>query len=131
MIRPALRGDDSFLRRMLYEAAYWRPPRGGAGDVGVISEDETRQPRGAAWFRLLSTDNPGYGFIDESMPEVSIVVLGSFRGRGIGTELLSTLLEKAADAGFQALSLSVSKDNPALQLYEKLGFAKVKPVEGS
>jgi GNAT superfamily N-acetyltransferase len=106
-------------------------PPGGAGDVGVISEDETRQPRGAAWFRLLSTDNPGYGFIDESMPEVSIVVLGSSRGRGIGTELLSTLLEKAADAGFQALSLSVSKDNPALQLYEKLGFAKVKPVEGS
>lgn len=108
-------------------------PGGGAraGDVGVVAEDETRQPRGAAWFRLLSTDNPGYVFIDESIPEVSIAVLGSSRGRGIGTELLSTLLEKAADAGFQALSLSVSKDNPALQLYEKLEFAKVKSVEGS
>jgi ribosomal protein S18 acetylase RimI-like enzyme len=151
-IRPARVGDEAFLWRMLYEAAYWRPEDrippetesiederqlryvsgwGRAGDVAVIAEDRGNQPFGAAWFRLFSTDQPGYGFINESTPEVSIAVLGSHRGRGIGTELLSKLLEKAADAGFQALSLSVSRDNPALHLYEKLGFAKVKPVEGS
>ncbi|MCX8212898.1 MAG: GNAT family N-acetyltransferase [SAR202 cluster bacterium] len=97
----------------------------------MVAEYEKTQPPGAAGFSLFYTDNPGYGFIDESIPEVSIAVLGSFRCRGIGTELLSTLLEKAADAGFQALSLSVSKDNPALQLYEKLEFAKVKSAEWS
>jgi ribosomal protein S18 acetylase RimI-like enzyme len=151
-IRPARVGDVAFLHRMLYGAAYWRsgdrkPPTtemladdhllryvsgwGRAGDVGMIAENENTQPLGAAWFRLLSADNSGYGFIDESIPEVSIAVLGDCRGQGIGTALLTTLLEEAAGAGFQALCLSVSADNPALHLYEKLGFAKVKLVEGS
>lgn len=145
-IRPAHVGDDAFLRRMLCEAAYWRPgdrkpPEtemlvddhllryvsgwGRPGDVGVISEDESSRPLGAAWFRLFSTDQPGYGFVDESIPEVSMAVRDDCRGRGIGTALLLTLLEEAATAGFQALSLSVSADNPALHLYEGLGFVKV------
>ena len=53
------------------------------------------------------------------------------RGHGIGTALLTSLLHRAATAGFQALSLSVSTDNPALHLYERRGFVKVKLVEGS
>jgi ribosomal protein S18 acetylase RimI-like enzyme len=97
----------------------------------MIAENEDTQPLGAAWFRLFSTDNPGYGFIDESIPEISIAVLGDCRGRGIGTALLTTLLEEAAGAGFQALCLSVPADNPALHLYKKLGFVQVKLAEGS
>ena len=136
---------------MLYEAVYWRPgdrkpPEtemladdrfmryvsgwGRPGDVGVIAEDESGRPFGAAWFRLFSKDQPGYGFIDEFLPELSVAVQDDSRGRGVGTALLLSLLKEAATAGFPALSLSVSADNPALHLYQRLGFAKVKSVEG-
>jgi ribosomal protein S18 acetylase RimI-like enzyme len=151
-IRPADVGDDSFLRRMLYEAVYWnpagrKPPEaemladdrlmryvsgwGRPGDVGVIAEDDSSRPFGAAWCRLFSKDQPGYGFIDEFIPELSVAVQDDSRGRGVGTALLGALVKEAATTGFSALSLSVSADNPALHLYERLGFAKVKSVEGS
>jgi GNAT superfamily N-acetyltransferase len=151
-IRPAHVGDDAFLTRMLYEAAYWRPgvrrpPEtemlgdrrllayvsgwGRPDDVAVIAEDKCGRSLGAAWFRLYPADQPGYGFIDESIPEVAMAVREGCRGHGIGTALLMTLLQEASSAGFQALSLSVSTDNPALQLYERLGFVKLELVEGS
>ena len=151
-IRSAHVGDVAFLWRMLYEAAYWRPgiPRppepeflegdliqryvsgwGHLGDVGMIAEDKSKRLLGAAWFRVFSTEQPGYGFIDESIPEVSIAVESDWRGHGVGTALLGTLLQKAVTVGFRAVSLSVSTDNPSLHLYERLGFVKVELVEGS
>ena len=151
-IRSAHVGDVVFLWRMLYEAAYWRPgihrtPEleiladgllqryvsgwGRPGDAGMIAEDKSKRLLGAAWFRVFSTEQPGYGFIDESIPEVSIAVESDWRGHGVGTALLGSLLQKAATAGFRTISLSVSTDNPSLHLYERLGFVKVKLIEGS
>ncbi|MGH8896543.1 MAG: GNAT family N-acetyltransferase [Egibacteraceae bacterium] len=49
------------------------------------------------------------------------------RGRGIGTRLLVALLRRAG-AAHSAITLSVRTDNPALRLYERLGF---RAVEGS
>ena len=40
-------------------------------------------------------------------------------------------MEMAKAQGFATLSLSVNPDNPAMQLYERLGFEKVALVEGS
>ena len=44
-----------------------------------------------------------------------------FQRRGIGTEVVNALIEEAAHAG-QAITLGVVKINPALRLYERLGF---------
>ena len=76
--------DDHLVR---YVSGWGRP-----GDVGMIAEDKRSRPLGAAWFRLFSTDQPGYGFVDESIPEVSMAVRDDCRGRGIGTALLLTLI---------------------------------------
>lgn len=54
-------------------------------------------------------------------------MLPEYRGNGIGTHLLSSVLD-AAKAIYPAISLSVRKTNPALRLYQRLGF---KFVEGS
>jgi ribosomal protein S18 acetylase RimI-like enzyme len=43
------------------------------------------------------------------------------RGQGIGTELVKALIEEAASADL-AVTLGVVKTNPALRLYERLGF---------
>lgn len=147
-LRPLDTGVDDrrFLAAMLYEAAAWRPgPRpapaevlaepanaryvagwGRAGDFGLVAVAEDGERLGAAWYRLFSATEPGYGFVDEETPEVSIAVRPGSRRRGIGTALLGELSAHAAQAGFSALSLSVEVDNPAGRLYRRLGF---EPVE--
>ena len=137
MIRPAGPQDVRFLRDMLHHAFYRRESGneeqpvyryvsgwGRRGDAGVIAIDGGF-PVGAAWYRLFSADEPGYGFVDEQTPELAIAVVPSRRGRGLGRELLTALMERARRDGFATLSLSVERDNPAIGLYEALGFRTV------
>ncbi len=77
---------------------------------------------GAAWLRLIQ----GYGFVAEDIPELTIAVLPAYRGRGIGTALLTQLIDEAAQS-FQGISLSVVGENPAINLYRRLGFEIVRP----
>jgi ribosomal protein S18 acetylase RimI-like enzyme len=146
MIRPGGRHDVRFLRDMLKHAYYWRErmPRGPIdapvqryvmnwgrpGDASVIAIDEGN-PVGAAWYRLFKEEERGYGFVDERTPELTIAVVPSRRGKGLGDELLSALLERARKDGFTQISLSVEPENPALRLYERHGFHKVGEYGGS
>lgn len=146
-IRTATLADAPFLREMLREADAGPPdhPRssidevlavpqtaryvedwGRAGDTGVVAKDPQGVPVGAAWYRLFSMEEPGYGFVSELVPELSIAVIGSARGAGLGTALLSELIEEARREGHPALSLSVLCDNPAVRVYERLGFRAVE-----
>jgi ribosomal protein S18 acetylase RimI-like enzyme len=148
MIRPGSRHDARFLRDMLHHAYYWRertvptdPLEGSVqryvmnwgrlGDAAVIALDEVGSPVGAAWYRLFKAKEPGYGFVDEQTPELSIAVVPSRRGKGYGVELLEALLVQARSEGFAQISLSVEPDNPALHLYERHGFRKVGESGGS
>src|SRR5258706_3170267 len=50
-------------------------------------------------------------------------VLRSYRGRGIGAELLNALLHRAKEQGLTRIELTVRVDNAnAKKLYEKAGF---------
>lgn len=55
---------------------------------------------------------------------VDIALLPEHRGGGAGTALLRGLMDEARAAG-KALSIHVERMNPALRLYERLGFAPV------
>lgn len=55
---------------------------------------------------------------------VDIALLPEYRNAGIGTSLIRTLLVEAADAS-KPVRLHVLKSNPALGLYERLGFSPV------
>jgi GNAT superfamily N-acetyltransferase len=92
--------------------------------MGLIADMASR-PIGAAWWRFFTEQDHGYGLIEPAVPEVSIGVSKDMRGRGVGRVLLEELIERARDGDPPALSLSVEKDNPALRLYERLGFARV------
>lgn len=95
------------------------------GDMGVMAEVD--KPVGAAWLRLWSKDNRGYGYLAEDIPELAIALLPDYRGQGIGTALLKHVLHSAKER-YPAVSLSIRADNPALRLYQRLGF---RPVAGT
>lgn len=150
-IRPALTSDLAVLREMSFYAARWRPGQENDSRESVLSDDhvarylegwrrpgdmafvaeEHGQPVGAAWVRLFARERPGFGFIDSMIPELSIAVVPARRGSGIGLALLTATLDAARQAGHRAVSLSVEVDNPALRLYERVGFKKVEQVGGS
>jgi ribosomal protein S18 acetylase RimI-like enzyme len=98
---------------------------GRAGDCGFAAFDGQGLPVGAAWLRLLAGDNRGYGWVSDQIPEISIAVLPEYRGKGVGTQLLKKAIAMAAER-FAAVSLSVSVNNPAANLYRRLGFEEVK-----
>jgi ribosomal protein S18 acetylase RimI-like enzyme len=97
------------------------------GDAGVVAAAEGRDV-GAAWYRRFTDDAPGYGFVAAHIPEVTIGVVAGARGRGIGGALLRALADAARAGDLEALSLSVEEDNPALRLYERVGFERVAIV---
>lgn len=49
------------------------------GDFGVVAEHEGR-PVGVGWAQLLPAEDPGYGFVDGTTPEVSLWVGGDLPG---------------------------------------------------
>ena len=62
--------------------------------------------------------------IDESATEfclADIVLLPDHRGAGVGTSLIRDLLARATTAR-KTVVLSVAKHNPAISLYQRLGF---------
>jgi SAM-dependent methyltransferase len=136
-VRPATADDQGVVSDMLYEALFVPPGaqpfdrsivdepglaryhhRFGTepGDVGRVAVDRSGRPIGAAWVRQVR----GYGFVDEAVPELSIAVVESRRGAGVGSALLESLLVTVP-----RLSLSVDRRNPAVRLYERLGFEVV------
>ena len=152
--RPADAGDGELLFALLLEAMNWSPDRTPftvrdvlsrpelahyvagwprPGDAGVVAvagaaaavDDGPEEPLGAAWWRHFPADDPGYGFVDPSIPEVSIAVVPERRGGGVGTVLLAALAAEAQRAGLAALSLSVELANPAVRLYERAGYRRV------
>jgi ribosomal protein S18 acetylase RimI-like enzyme len=137
VVRAAGRQDVRFLRDMLRHAYYWRIGQeiedpvfryvrswGRPGDAGLIAIEDGN-PVGAAWYRLFRREAPGFAFLGEDTPELTIAVVPSRRGRGVGHELMTGLLERAKREGYPAISLSVEKGSPAVKLYERYGFERV------
>jgi ribosomal protein S18 acetylase RimI-like enzyme len=101
--------------------------RWGSGeDQGVVAiENLTLESVGAAWLRIFPVEKKGYGYVGEDIPELSIAILPGYRNQGIGSALLRRLIGDARGR-FSALSLSVSRENPAVRLYERFGFEAVE-----
>ena len=104
-------------------------------DVGFVAYDEdsgNRSSIGAAWVRFWpSSDDGGYGYVRSDIPELAIGVDPNQTGNGIGTKLLHTLLDELARRKIPAMSLSCRDDNPALRLYQRMGFQNVEGTEVS
>lgn len=92
-----------------------------------MAQDEHYRAYDDASFSVIEVDGAPAGrlYVARWPAEIRIMeiaLLEPFRGRGVGTALLRSLIEEA-DASARALSIHVEVDNPARSLYERLGFA--------
>jgi ribosomal protein S18 acetylase RimI-like enzyme len=94
---------------------------GRLGDVAVVAEADGHAV-GAAWYRRWSEALHSYGYIDDATPEIGLGVEPGYRRRDIATALMTRLLALASAQGVPSVSLSVERDNPAVDLYRTLGF---------
>lgn len=146
VVRTGGAQDVRFLRDMLHHAYYWkeRKPDSGPGPVQLYVKAWGRPgdmakiaivdgfPVGAAWYRLFTAAAPGYGFVDERTPELAVAVVPNARGRGVGSALITALLDRARSDGYEAISLSVDRRNEgAIALYETHGFETVAETADS
>jgi ribosomal protein S18 acetylase RimI-like enzyme len=146
-IKPLTKEDLKFQEEMLYQSLYVPEdkevyPReivfnplihryikdwGRPGDFGFVAElKDTKKQVAAAWYRLFTSKEKGFGFISPEIPEVSVAVDYHYRHLGIGTRLLLSLSEQAENVGYSALSLSIIPENDAIHLYQRLGFEVVE-----
>jgi ribosomal protein S18 acetylase RimI-like enzyme len=135
VLRPVEPGDESFLERVYgstradelaqvpwtdeqkaafvahqfaaQTAHYAEHYKGLTADVILVDGDPAGRLLVARW--------------SEEIRIVDISLLPGFRGRGVGTGLLRELIDEARDAG-KRLSIHVEVQNPAMRLYERLGF---------
>lgn len=143
ILRQSEPSDLPFLREMLYEAVFWRESTNKPafeeglaypdvhksmadwgkrpGDTAVIAIMDTT-PVGAAWYRFWTDDHFIMGYIDEKTPIVGIAVHQDHRHQGIGTKMMQWLIDHAAKQAIPRLSLNVTKDNVAINLYRQQGF---------
>ncbi len=152
LIRPVQPDDELLLWHMLYYAAHMHEEEGDAieteteaaknnpglqkyvqgwgreGDIGVIAVHlQDQRPLGAAWVRVLSEEKSMSSAVKERTPELAIAVLPECVGQGVGTQLMQHLLD-AARAVYPAVVLSVRTNNPARNLYERMGFRVVDTI---
>lgn len=145
VLRKSQHSDIPFLKAMLYEGVFWRaiingnePPfEEGLADPEVsksLADWEERDgdtavvalvnsvPVGAAWYRFWTDDNFIRGYIEEKTPALVIAVHRDYRRHGIGKKMIDWLLDYASKHAIQTISLMVSKDNHAINLYQQSGF---------
>lgn len=137
-IREIKKYEYDYLNDFLYEAIFI-PEGVEAPDRNIINEPELqvyvsnfgdekddicfvaeidKGIIGAVWVR----DMKDYGHIEDGIPSFAISLYKEFRGYGIGTELMKTMLTELESRGYKKASLAVQKANYAVKMYKKLGF---------
>ena len=144
-IRPLKPEEIPLLEEFLYQAIFI--PQGLESlprsilkepDLEMYIKDFSQQPDdwalaaemdgllvGAVWVRIMKD----YGYYDDRTPSLSISFLPEFRGQGLGQQLMTAMLDLLKAKGYPSVSLSVSKDNPAVGFYQRLGFVTVEERE--
>lgn len=83
-----------------------------------------------ALFQIIEQDGRGIGRLyvarwEREIRIVDISLLPEFRGGGLGTQLLRELQDEARSVS-KSLTIHVERFNPALRLYQRLGFEQIE-----
>jgi len=141
IIRRLRDNETELLKDFLYEAIYIpegvQPPErsiieqpelslyykgfgSGKADYCIVADDDGKVA-GAVWTRIMND----YGHVDDDTPSFAISLYKEYRGKGIGTELMRSMLELLKEQGYKRASLAVQKANYAVRMYKNVGFKTV------
>lgn len=123
-LRPALEQDFEYCRRLYFAEMRW-----------IIEElrlDRNAQETsfGQQWnrkqVRIITLDDTDVGWLQTIREHCEIFLAqmfvdSPFQRRGIGTEVMTLLIDEATELNL-AVRLNVVRINPARRLYERLGF---------
>ena len=143
-IREIRKNKYSILFDFLYEAIFIpegmdKPPKSiieqpelqiyiedfGKKDDWCLVAEIKEKIVGAVWVRIMDD----YGHIDDETPSFAISLYEEYRNMGIGTALMSDMLELLKNKGYKQTSLSVQKANYAVRMYQKVGFEVIDENE--
>jgi ribosomal protein S18 acetylase RimI-like enzyme len=138
-LRPVEPGDEAFLYRVYASTREEELARTGWDETQKTAflrmqfDAQSRYYKehypGAEFSVILSSGHPAGRLYVARLPEeirlVDIALLPEHRGMGIGTRLLNDLISESEESG-RLLSIHVERFNPALRLYERLGFRTVE-----
>ena len=86
-------------------------------DIALVAEVDGKVI-GAVWSRIMND----YGHIDNDTPSLAISLYKEYRSKGIGTQLMRSMLSKLKQCGYKQTSLAVQKSNYAVRMYKEVGF---------
>lgn len=133
-VRPAEDSDTLFLRELFFTIR--APEFEAAGLVGeplrMLLAQQYQAMRShydnvyaGALYEIFELDGQPVGYqawIElDTLHLIDISLEPEFRGQGLGTHLMLLMQDKAKSLG-KPMTLTVEKFNPALRLYERLGF---------
>ncbi len=132
-LRPVAAEDRAFLREVFAStrprelAALGAPEaREAYVEHQFTAQDEHYRTYPGATLSVIEVDGAAAGRLyvarwPEEIRIMEIALLDPYRGAGVGTALLRSLVEEADAAGLP-LTIHVEVDNPARSLYARLGF---------
>lgn len=144
IIREIKEEEYPILSDFLYEAIFIpegmeKPPKaiieqpelqvyiadfGKADDWCLVAEVKGKIV-GTVWVRIMND----YGHIDDETPSLAISLYGEYRHLGIGTALMQAIFHFLKEKEYKQTSLSVQKENYAVNMYRKIGFKVVSETE--
>ena len=145
IIREIKRKEYEILNDFLYEAIFVpageQPPEKSViylPELQVYVEDFGNQKDdicflaevnhtvvGAVWVRVMDD----YGHVEDGVPSFAISLYKEYRGYGIGTQLMRRMLEELKQRRYEKASLSVQKENYAVNMYLNVGFEIIEEKE--
>jgi len=151
--RAYTQDDEQFLGEMLFEAVFWsrsdsnRPSLEEGlsydytkhvlvdfgkriGDMAVLAEVDGEKA-GAVFIRYWNDEVNLRGYISEDVPVLVIGVAKDYRRQGVGSVLIESLKAIAKKNHISKISLCVTKNNVAYQLYMKQDFKIVEEIDSS
>jgi ribosomal protein S18 acetylase RimI-like enzyme len=141
-LRPITPEDNSFLARLFASTredelalTNWSEQQKAAFCQMQFAAQSAHYQKhyGDASFQIIERDGVEAGRLlvwrsEKVILIVDIALLPEHRGAGIGTKLLRELQEEAK-AGGKPVTIHVEKFNPALRLYERMGFKMIEEKE--
>src|SRR4051794_29708181 len=132
VLRPARPDDFDFCARLYFSSV--------AETIRLLKLDMAAQTANlrkrwdVAEVEIITSDGADIGWLQKSIQDNTlyleqIFIVAASQNRGIGTGIINRLIDKARLDG-RPVTLGVVKTNPALRLYERLGFRVTHEDDG-